>query len=72
MAVEGYVCNNDKCRSFGTPYYIEDEVLTPECPRCKQERTPLMVYNYIVPEVQAKDVMPNISTKGFTHKMKGR
>ena len=69
--IEGYVCNNQKCRAYGTPFYLGEVEQTRECPRCLQERTELKKSNYVEPTVNAKDIMPNISTQGFTHKMKG-
>lgn len=67
--VEGYVCNNQKCRAYGTPFYLGEIQDVKECPRCKQERTELVSVEYNVPEVQAKDIMPKILTGGFTMKM---
>jgi hypothetical protein len=70
--LEGYVCNNQKCNAYGTPYYIKYEgEMDAKCKYCKEERTALTKTEYKEPEVDAKDVMPKISTKGFTHKMNG-
>lgn len=70
MKVEGYVCNNPKCNAWGSARYIENEgEMEITCKYCNQERTPLLNYEYKEPEVSAKDVMPNVITKGFTHKM---
>jgi len=69
--IEGYVCNNQKCRAYGTPFYLGEEVVEVKCPRCLQDRTELKSTEYVEPTVHAKDIMPKVSTKGFTHKMKG-
>jgi hypothetical protein len=72
MKVEGYVCNNPKCNAWGTPKYFEYEGdIDKECKYCKEELTELKVREHTTPEVKAKDVMPNVITKGFTMKMKG-
>lgn len=74
---EGYVCNNGKCNGFGTPYYLkyEGEDFSHDCKYCGERMTDLITTEKAkkeIGDVKAIDVMPSISTSGFTHKPRTR